>query len=49
MAIEALDWNCPQHITPRFTEAEIERLVAPLIEENRVLQARLAQAVARTA
>jgi predicted pyridoxine 5'-phosphate oxidase superfamily flavin-nucleotide-binding protein len=49
MAIEALDWNCPQHITPRFTEAEIERLVAPLIEENRVLQTRLAQAVARTA
>ena len=49
MAIEALDWNCPQHITPRFTEAEIERLVAPLIEENKVLQARLEQAVARTA
>jgi hypothetical protein len=22
--IEAFDWNCPQHITPRFTEAEIE-------------------------
>ena len=20
--IEAFDWNCPQHITPRFTEAE---------------------------
>ena len=20
--IEAYDWNCPQHITPRFTEAE---------------------------
>lgn len=23
IAIEAFDWNCPQHITPRFTEAEI--------------------------
>ena len=22
--VEAFDWNCPQHITPRFTEAEIE-------------------------
>ena len=21
--VEAFDWNCPQHITPRFTEAEI--------------------------
>ena len=48
MAVEAVDWNCPQHITPRFTEAEIERLVAPLIEENRALQAQLAQAMSRT-
>jgi len=30
LTIEALDWNCPQHITPRFTEAEIDELVAPL-------------------
>ncbi len=22
IAIEAFDWNCPQHITPRYTEAE---------------------------
>jgi len=22
--IEAFDWNCPQHITPRFTQAEFE-------------------------
>ena len=36
--VEAFDWNCPQHITPRYTEAEIERLVAPLIEENRCAQ-----------
>ena len=49
MAIEAVDWNCPQHITPRFTEAEIERLIAPLIEENRALQTQLAQALSRTA
>jgi len=26
--IEAFDWNCPQHITPRYTEAEIRQLVA---------------------
>lgn len=24
--VEAFDWNCPQHITPRFTLGEIERL-----------------------
>jgi uncharacterized protein len=23
ISIEAFDWNCPQHITPRFTEAEM--------------------------
>jgi predicted pyridoxine 5'-phosphate oxidase superfamily flavin-nucleotide-binding protein len=26
----SFDWNCPQYITPRYTEAEIEHLVAPL-------------------
>jgi uncharacterized protein len=30
VAVEAFDWNCPQHITPRFTEAEIAAAVAPL-------------------
>ena len=30
ITIEAFDWNCPQHITPRFTSAEIEEAVAPL-------------------
>jgi predicted pyridoxine 5'-phosphate oxidase superfamily flavin-nucleotide-binding protein len=30
IAIEAFDWNCPQHITPRFTEAEIQEAVQPL-------------------
>ena len=33
MTIEAFDWNCPQHITPRFTEDEIAELVAPLRQE----------------
>jgi hypothetical protein len=37
--IEAFDWNCPQHITPRYTEAELEKLVAPVLEENRALKA----------
>ena len=28
--VEAVDWNCPQHITPRFTALEIEAQIAPL-------------------
>lgn len=28
--IVSYDWNCPQHITPRYTGEEIEALVAPL-------------------
>lgn len=27
--IEAYDWNCPQHITPRYTAGEIEEAFAP--------------------
>ena len=37
--IEAFDWNCPQHIMPRYTDADIETRMAPLIRENRSLQA----------
>ncbi len=28
--VAAFDWNCPQHITERFTLAEVEALVKPL-------------------
>ena len=28
--VVSFDWNCPQYITPRFTEAEVENAVAPL-------------------
>lgn len=28
--IEGYDWNCPQHITPRYTPDEVEELMAPL-------------------
>jgi predicted pyridoxine 5'-phosphate oxidase superfamily flavin-nucleotide-binding protein len=28
--LETFDWNCPQHITPRFTAVEIETALAPL-------------------
>jgi len=36
ITVEAFDWNCPQHITPRFTSAEVERAVAPL--HNRIAE-----------
>jgi predicted pyridoxine 5'-phosphate oxidase superfamily flavin-nucleotide-binding protein len=35
----AFDWNCPQHITPRYTEAEITEAVRPLRDRLRVLEA----------
>jgi predicted pyridoxine 5'-phosphate oxidase superfamily flavin-nucleotide-binding protein len=28
--LEAFDWNCPQHITPRYSEAEIAVAITPL-------------------
>jgi predicted pyridoxine 5'-phosphate oxidase superfamily flavin-nucleotide-binding protein len=31
--VEAFDWNCPQHITPRFTREELDQALAPVREE----------------
>jgi uncharacterized protein len=28
--VEAFDWNCPQHIVPRFTAEEIQKALAPV-------------------
>jgi predicted pyridoxine 5'-phosphate oxidase superfamily flavin-nucleotide-binding protein len=42
MTIEAVDWNCPQHITPRYTEGEMEQLVTPL--QNRIAELEAAAA-----
>ncbi|MGL6042035.1 MAG: pyridoxamine 5'-phosphate oxidase family protein, partial [Deefgea sp.] len=39
ITVEAWDWNCPQHITPRYTDADIEQLIAPLQAELATLQA----------
>jgi predicted pyridoxine 5'-phosphate oxidase superfamily flavin-nucleotide-binding protein len=41
VTVEAFDWNCPQHITPRYTLAEIEELVAPLHARIAELEAQL--------
>lgn len=49
--LEAFDWNCPQHITPRFTAEQIREALAPferqmqeLTEENARLREQLQQA-----
>ena len=46
--LEAFDWNCPQFITPRFTESEIAQALAPVHQriekleaENRMLREKL--------
>lgn len=47
--VQAFDWNCPQHITPRYTARELEPVVGPmrrrvseLESENEELRGRLA-------
>jgi hypothetical protein len=40
--IAGFDWNCPQHITPRFTLDEVEQAVTPLRERVAELEAKLA-------
>lgn len=37
--VEAFDWNCPQHITPRFTIEEIQAMNQPLYEHIEKLEA----------
>lgn len=39
LRLAAFDWNCPQHIVPRFTEAEIARAVQPLHDKVEALEA----------
>ena len=42
ITIQGYDWNCPQHITPRFTEQEISAATAPLRNEIERLKQELA-------
>jgi predicted pyridoxine 5'-phosphate oxidase superfamily flavin-nucleotide-binding protein len=39
ITLEGFDWNCPQHITPRFTEAEVQAAAAPLLERLHAVEA----------
>jgi uncharacterized protein len=31
--VEGFDWNCPQHITPRYTVEELQEVLAPLTQK----------------
>jgi predicted pyridoxine 5'-phosphate oxidase superfamily flavin-nucleotide-binding protein len=53
--IEAFDWNCQQHIVPRYTEEEIREAVAPaenrmreLEQENKRLREEISQLSKKT-
>ena len=49
--VEAFDWNCQQHITPRFTTAQIKDALTPFEERLRQLEeenARLRDRLTRT-
>jgi len=37
--VQAFDWNCPQHITPRYTVEDIEAAFAPQKEYIAQLEA----------
>jgi predicted pyridoxine 5'-phosphate oxidase superfamily flavin-nucleotide-binding protein len=41
--VEAFDWNCPQHITERYTLAQVEEAVAPLRQRIAELEAWLGE------
>jgi uncharacterized protein len=40
--VEGFDWNCPQHITPRFTEEQVMAAIHPLQERIAELEAPVA-------
>lgn len=44
ITVDAFDWNCPQHLTPRYTEAQVHSVVAPLHARIAELQQALAEA-----
>jgi len=49
ITVDGFDWNCPAHITPRFTEEEVRAGVEELMAENRRLKHALENAAANDA
>lgn len=49
LRLKAFDWNCQQHITPRFTERDIAEGVRPLRDRLAQLESENAELRARVA
>ncbi|EKF18165.1 pyridoxamine 5'-phosphate oxidase family protein [Nitratireductor pacificus] len=47
IAVEGFDWNCPQHITRRYTDEEAEGVLSRLTARITELEARLARQAGR--
>jgi predicted pyridoxine 5'-phosphate oxidase superfamily flavin-nucleotide-binding protein len=45
--VEAYDWNCPQHITPRYTAEEIEEALVPQINQIKQMEKEIKRLKAR--
>ncbi|MDJ0620534.1 MAG: pyridoxamine 5'-phosphate oxidase family protein [Calothrix sp. MO_192.B10] len=41
--VEAFDWNCPQHIPIRYSETEVNEMMAPLTARIQELESKLAE------
>jgi len=46
ITVEGFDWNCPQHITERYTLEEVHAMTAPLTARIAELEAELARRAA---
>lgn len=46
ITVEGYDWNCPQHITPRYTEQEVTDMTAPLLVQLKQLKEQVAKLTA---
>lgn len=45
--VEAFDWNCPKYIVPRYTEAQVRKVIDPLVKRIKELEGELARASTR--
>ncbi len=43
LKVEGFDWNCPQHITPRYTIEEVRQMIQPLSEHIEKLEKEIEQ------
>lgn len=43
ITLKGFDWNCPQHITPRYTMDEVRAMVRPLYERIESLEVEVAK------